>query len=809
MRAPVGQRRGVLMNRSMIAARCVVVSLLAVLAPGCRESESGRAAAPLAGQNVLLVTLDTTRADRLGCYRYKAAQTPNLDALSRRGAQFDRAYAQAPITLPSHCSIMTGRHPKELGVRDNGRAALAGRYETLAEIFESHDYRTGAFVAAFVLDSRFGLDQGFEVYDDDLGRVQKDQSLFHWQRPANQVADRALAWLESAKGGPFFAWIHFYDPHEPYAPPEPFAGAHAHPYDGEISFVDSEIGRLTAWLDKNRLSERTLVVVVGDHGESLGEHDFSGHTLFLYENIVRVPMILAHPGAVPVGRRFSDVVEASDLFATTLELMGWSIPGDLRTRSLVPLFSGQSLKPADAYSESNYAFGAFGWSQQRCLIRDRWKYIASTDPSLYDVVADSQETKNLIGERPQIAEQMLVALREFYESVPEGKGGEAGWDAQGSQALASLGYAAGNVETVDEFLTPGLPEPVAMLPVLSQMGEGEALLAQQRFEEAVAVWERIVQAAPRSTQAHAHLGASYVRVGRFAEAEAALRKALEINAHAPVALQSLGDLCAQTGRLDEAIAAYQAANAAPIPNSQVPLKLGDVLVQSGQIEKAVEHYEASLERFPDFAELNVRAGELLLAKGELERAIEHLQKAIDLEPGDARARQQLTAAMDRRASAAASAGEAAAAVAAMERMLEADPANPKVLEELAGHYLGSGKTADAVRILRAGANASADPRTMIVLANLLATSRDDRVRNGQEAVLWAKRVVESQEEPRPADVAVLAAAYAEAGDFAMAIVTAEKAVRAAEDAGDRNLAMIIRGQMYRYQSGQPFRHPQF
>jgi arylsulfatase A-like enzyme len=283
-------------SRQRAAARASLILVFFAL-EGCGR-HCGRGS--LAGDNLLLITLDTTRADRLGCYGYSGAATPALDALARRGTLFENALAQVPMTLPSHATLVTGRYPRELGIRNNAQAALGRDHPTLGTVFKGRGYRTAAFVAAFVLDSRYGLDQGFEVYDDDVG-----EGVL--MRRANEVTDRALAWLHEVKEQPFFAWIHYFDPHLPYEPPEAFRGVGADPYDGEIAFVDSEVKRLMEWLEAERLPDRTLVVVAGDHGESFGEHGEHGHAMFLYRTNLRVPLILAHPRLGKGGARVAEV----------------------------------------------------------------------------------------------------------------------------------------------------------------------------------------------------------------------------------------------------------------------------------------------------------------------------------------------------------------------------------------------------------------------------------------------------------------------------------------------------------------------
>lgn len=774
---------------------------------GC-SSDDEPPAKPIAGHNVLFITLDTTRADRIGTYGYPAAATPVLDALAKGGTAFDRAYSQVPLTLPSHASLLTGRYPREFGVRENGRNALPAEFETLAETFQSRGYRTGAFVSAFVLDSRFGLDQGFDVYDDHMGAVSLTQSTIALQRPATVVTDSALGWLRATSNKPFFCWIHYYDPHDPYEAPPPFAGNGVDPYDAEIAYMDSQIGRVMKWLQESGQTDRTLVVAVGDHGESHGEHGVTGHTMFLFENITRVPLILSHPTAIPGGRRIGDVVEIGELYSTVLELMGWPVPGDLITRSLSGLLRGQSRPESQAFSESNYAFEFYNWSQQRSLVRGDWKYIASAEPALYNVRNDPGELVNLINKQAAIAGNMHRDLLALYESLPEGQGRAIAYDPDGEKALMTLGYLSGGTREVDEFLTPGLPEPLKMLPQLSALTTAQQLMQKGEFAEAAKLLEPVAAADPNSYEILAHLGTCYLSLQKHDQAEITLKKATDLNHRHQLALMSRGDLYAETGRLDEAVAAYTSAASAPAPNPQVLTKLTDLLVRMGRTDEAFEKCKRWLDSYPDFAALRARYGVMLAQRGELDTALGELATAAKGADDEHHVRPQVALGLQMVAAAAGQIHDSRTAAAALEELLKLEPQNQQALQRLESYYLKQQQTTDAIRVLRIAAEPGNNPKTMTRLAYMLATSRNDAARNGAEAVRWAERAMAMTETPRHADLAVLAAAYAEAGQFAKAIEAAERAIAAADQAGDANLAGIVRGQMEGYRQSKPFRDPQ-
>ena len=399
-----------------------LLALSGMLVSGCqRREESPRPSGKLAGHNLLLITLDTTRADRLGCYGYEPAATPALDALASSGTVFEHAFAQVPLTLPSHCSIMTGRYPREHGVRINGREALGAAHPTLADAFRSHDYRTGAFVASFVLNARFGLARGFDVYEDHVEPTSVESSPLGWEQRADVVTDRALAWLNTLNAAPFFAWVHYFDPHDPYVSPLEYEAEGRDPYDGEIAFMDGQIRRLTGWLDSTGLADRTLVVVAGDHGEAFGEHGERGHGLFLFDTTLHVPLIFTHPDGVEIGGRVSASVEMVDIYPTVMELFGWGSPAGLCSRSLAVALTGGELGEVAAYAESDYARHAFGWSPQRSLITHRWKYVLSTKPQLFDRLADKSEDLNVLDEHPDVALSLLNAMHARYQGMKPGQ----------------------------------------------------------------------------------------------------------------------------------------------------------------------------------------------------------------------------------------------------------------------------------------------------------------------------------------------------------------------------------------------------
>ncbi|HEX2340615.1 MAG TPA: sulfatase [Vicinamibacterales bacterium] len=395
---------------------------------------------------VVLITLDTTRADRLSPYGLMDVSMPHLERLAREGVVFDRATSVAPLTLPAHSSIFTGLFPAAHGVRDNADQPLSAERTTLAEILKAQGFETAAFVASAVLDPGRGLDQGFHKYSGVsqttlTGRTTSLASVESRQRRGDEVMSDAVKWLDGIGDARFFLWTHLYDPHRPYDPPEPFRSRQFDPYIGEIAFVDSQIGRLLEALEHRGLLDRTLVVVAGDHGESLGEHGERDHGIFLYESVLRVPLIVRGPGFAP--RRVGDVVRLVDVMPTILDALDLSAPA-MDGVSLVDVMHGTRRVDLEVVAESMYPLW-FGWSPLRALRSGRFKLVDAPRPELYDLERDPVETRNLFDDRPALADAMtrrLDALAGGRHTLRDLNRGAV--PAELRDDLAALGYVTGS-----------------------------------------------------------------------------------------------------------------------------------------------------------------------------------------------------------------------------------------------------------------------------------------------------------------------------------------------------------------------------
>lgn len=604
-------------------------------APKANEVAS-KADGPLAGQNVLLITLDTTRANRLGCYGYDKAATPTLDRIASSGVLFEQAFSQVPLTLPSHTSIMTGKYPREHGIRDNNQGGLNPNLDTLAKAFHRHAYRTGAFVAAFVLDSHYGLDSGFDVYDDDMVTSKMGVQPAQWQNPGNVVTDRALAWLDTVKDQPFFAWVHYYDAHEPYAPPPPFDSRFDDPYDGEIAFVDTQVKRLTDWLASSGLDKRTLIVVVADHGEGFkSEHGEKGHSVFVYDTNIHVPMIFNDSKLEGSGKRVPAIVELVDVYPTVMDLFGFQRKNKVLSRSLVDALEGKEIEDVASYAESQYGKDAFNWAEQRGLTTARWKYISSTKPELFDRAADPKETRNVLVLHKDVAASMLEALKARYAQMEEGEAAPVEDSPEVTAALKSLGYLHTNnklVEPSKEFLTPGLADPKDKLFIVEQLKAGMEAVRQGQHTIAINLLSNVKKECPYAAAAYVSLGIAYTHAGQPGLAEETLNELLDKDPKNYAGNVAMGDAQMQLQRPEQAIRYYTIALGNDLPFADLYAKLGMAYRTLGKTDDAIKSFKKALDLLPNFPDAHLQLADTLSAAGDVMGAIDHYRDAIAQRP---------------------------------------------------------------------------------------------------------------------------------------------------------------------------------
>jgi arylsulfatase A-like enzyme/predicted negative regulator of RcsB-dependent stress response len=538
------------------------------------------------------MTLDTTRADHLGCYGYERAETPALDRLARAGIRFSDAVAPTSMTLPSHTSIFTGLDPPHHGVRDNAEYILTAAYTTLAEILRDHGYETVAFVSSFVLDSRFGLDQGFQHYDDQVA-TSTDEAFGHSnQRDAGAVTQAVIRWLTQRKDNrPFFAWVHYFDPHEPYQPPPPFAERfHDRPYDGEIAYMDSQIGRLLDALQQTGLWGRTLIIAIGDHGESLGEHEEATHGLLIYEATQHVPLILACPGLFRGPHVVRDsVVSATDTFPTVLDLLGVRHEGRCDGKSLLSAWNDTQRV---VYMETLHTYLAHGWAPLYGLRRHGEKYILAPRPEFYDLQSDPHELRSLYNGGSTSAKKSIATLEGLIAArLPEDPSAEEAaavarlQTPETLQRLASLGYVSG--DSADG--TVGVLDPKDMMPTWRKIREARRLIQIGRPEQALGISLEALQESPHNRNVLHHLGEIYIQMKRIDEAETALRAYIDIKPSADVCIL-LAQIVMADGRYGEADELLDQAAELEPDHGGVYIARGDLSAWQGRFEEALASY---------------------------------------------------------------------------------------------------------------------------------------------------------------------------------------------------------------------------
>lgn len=545
--------------------------------------------------NVLLVTLDTTRTDRLGCYGYQKAKTPNLDYMASNGVRFLNAYCQVPLTCPSHCSILTGTYPLYHQVRNNGTYYLSPELLTLAEALKEKGLKTAAFVSSFTVDSRFGLDQGFDVYNDQFAPDQAFKAL-NSERKADKVFASFAGWLEKNKVGPFFAWVHFFDPHLPYDPPFPYREQFLDkPYDGEIAFMDFYIGKIVEKLEEYNLLGKTLIILAGDHGEAFGEKQEKGHGVFLYESTMRVPLIFYAENNLPKGKFIDARVRLIDLMPSILDMLNVPLPKDIQGISLLPYIEGKKKKGLSSYIESYFPRENYGWSELVGLIDGEWKYIRAPKEELYNLNQDPQEEKNLIQEERKIAQVKKDKLEDIIKNSTSSLIAEKRtMTAEERERLRSLGYIA----TSESPSQGELPDPKDRIEEFLLIQQAEAYEIEEKFQDAAAIYEKIISLRPNVATSYVNLALMKARMMKIDETIQVLEQGLE-----------------------------------QIPDSEVLLsRLGHTFMVAGRVKKALDTFDHILKNNPRYFDALLGSAWMLDLMGQKEDAQAYYRKALEVEP---------------------------------------------------------------------------------------------------------------------------------------------------------------------------------
>ncbi|MCK6528679.1 sulfatase-like hydrolase/transferase [Myxococcota bacterium] len=616
---------------------------LAVALPGCGGGDrSPEAAAPAARRpNVLLLTLDTTRADRIGAYGKEFGATPRLDALAGKGVVFQYAYTATPLTIPAHATLLTGLLPPHHGVRDNGDLFLGEGAVTLAEVLKGAGYSTMASVGAYVTTRRWGFAQGFDAYFDDLD-VEKKVKNNEWEleRTGDRVVDDALPWLERNAGDkPFFSWLHFFDPHHPYSPPEEYAERfRGRPYAGEVAFMDAQIGRVLDLLEEKGVLEDTVVVAIGDHGEGLGEHDEPLHGIFLYDSTTRIPFIVKPAGGLPATRTIPQPVSGADLTPTVLGAVGLPVPEGLDGRDLSPWLRPEvpgALPEVPIYIESEYATRHYAWAGQRKIVHGAWKLHATRDPELYaldDVHEKEDRSDGMPGEVESLRRD-LDALIARFGGIRSGISEKVEADSELGERLAALGYVA-----TAAAVEPGaeLPDPRQNIGVLRRLQESQAAMREERFDDAIRVLEQVLADAPELLDTRSVLAQAYMKAGQHARAlpvvEEGIRRARKAGADNATLHTLRGFLLQRLQRRDEAIAELDIAVTMDPRQAQAWSVLVELFAEKGDMSRAKALAERALASGADSAQIRGVLGAAMAMEGQLDEAEKMLLSALEKRP---------------------------------------------------------------------------------------------------------------------------------------------------------------------------------
>jgi choline-sulfatase len=634
------------------ACGAVPLSLLVLLTlsvPACKKTPPAASEPRDAG--VVFITLDTTRADHLSCYaedsvapvtgrHYRGARTPQLDALAARGVRFTHAIAPVPLTLPSHATMFTGTYPEVHQLRDMGGFTLDPKHLTLASMARSAGVTTAAFVGSKAVGRVYGLHRGFDLYDDQMPtRGQQEEGKLPGVFPERRAAvttDRALDWLKQHGRERFFLWVHYYDPHEPYEPPEPYRSQYpGDPYAGEIAYTDAQVGRILEFLGEQNLRDRTLVIVVGDHGEGLNDHGESTHGIFIYDDTMRVPLIVAGPG-VPEGKVVRHQARGIDLLPTVTEFLKLAPHPAAQGVSLWPLLERGQPQPGQgtnfAYIETLYPKTYMNWSELRGMRTDRWKFILAPTPELYDLEKDPGETENVIARHPAEADQLQKKIWEVIgPAAKDQKLAYAPVNRETRQELESLGYvSAGTPREI--VLNMSGPDPKDRVATLRAMQQYDRAMKSKAYAQAARAMDAAVKNDAANPLARLYLATAYEKMRDWRRAIETYRGAVEINVATDEILSRLGKAYLRTGDRQNAVQAMEAAgrlNPTDLDNFR---NLGTAYLELRRLPDAERAFRAILVQDERYGAAYNGLGLVAIERGDGDAARANFEKALEFDP---------------------------------------------------------------------------------------------------------------------------------------------------------------------------------
>ncbi len=638
-------------SRLLAAILIFEVCLAAQAPPSGHKSVPHRSGAAVDSThpNIILITLDTTRADRMGFLGSKLGLTPNLDEVAKHGVAFSRAYAHVPITTASHTTILTGTYPQFNRVNDFG-IPLSPRLPYLPDLLHAKGYHTGAFVGSLILDpmdgTAPGFDRGFDVYDAGFHLRRHGMDRYKSvERRADEVVNHALSWLSQLPNGPFFLWLHLYDAHDPYEPPEPYKTRYASQlYNGEIAYADAAVGKLMNEIRKHGLYDETMIAVMADHGESLGAHGENTHGIFLYDETLHVPLLIKLPASRSAGKKVDARVRLVDVAPTILQEAGLTVPKEMQGESLssmmpaanAPAHSGASKpEPQDerpAYAETDYPHRAFGWSSLRALRTGKYLYIRAPERELYNQPVDPEALHNEANSAKAVADTIGGQLDAFRSHTSQTLVELAKPDAEQAQKLQALGYVASNASTAKDDENLNGVDPKKKIEISNLLHDGMFDVEDARYQDAVPLLKRVLAEEPNMPIANMQYGMAQARLKNYAEAVPFLQKATQLLPDNGMGRYEFGLALFETGDWKGAAPQFEAAVEKAPRWADAQFSLASVDARIDRVPEAMEHLDSCLRLSPDHYRANLLRGRLLSLLGKPDEALANLQKAATVEP---------------------------------------------------------------------------------------------------------------------------------------------------------------------------------
>ena len=765
-------------------------------------------------RNVVLISIDTCRADHLSCYGYSRKTSPNIDAVAAEGIRFNHCVSAVPITLPSHSSMLTGTIPPYHNVRDNDNYYLDQGNVTLAEILRDNGFSTGAVIGAFVLDSQFGIDQGFDSYNDSLEDKNKPDGE-HAERDAAEVTRLANQWLDKQQNENFFLFLHYYDPHSPYLKHKRFTlPLLKHIYDGEIVYTDHHIGRVIRKLKELNLYNSTLLIITADHGEGLNEHNENTHGYLIYHSTVHVPLIFKLPGGPK--SVVNDTVALVDIVPTVCGLLGISVPSVVQGKDLSEYClkegAGEGENERFLYCESlmptKFNAGPF-----LGLVSGRWKYIHSSEPELYDLYQDPHETRNLL----DVQSQQVTTMQEQLKSIVQDTSfdnittNQVVLDNESRRRLESLGYVSSLPVDENIRFEQTNSNTKKFIEVYNSIERMLLYTAQRKYNKAKKVCNEMLKKWPDMKQPYLHLGKIAISqqdkqtiVANFSAylADEVLTSkssdTLQVKPGYAIAHLNLGVILAREGKLNQAMEHYEKALFYNPYSVKANYNLGGIYFRQNNLADAVTFYSKALDLDPEMSQANYMMGKIRFTQGRFDKAVMHFEKVLENTPDSQDAQSALRTAKY----------ELENTISRLLKSLQDNPNQPKLHNSLATLFHSQGYLEKAVYHWDKALNLRPDGTEILnSLSWLKAVSQDEKISDPDKAVRLARRACALTSYKRADFLDTLSVAYAAAGRFAEAVDTAEKALELALSSQNDKLAQEIRKHLSFYKAGKPYVEP--